>query len=72
MLLTSKFGWLVIISLPPFFKWEGGEFQIISCSFRSFYIQFLEDDMTKPITPLIAADIIIELIDIPSRPIVLI
>ena len=50
----------------------GGEFQIISCSFRSFYIQFLEDDMTKPITPLIAADIIIELIDIPSRPIVLI
>ena len=50
----------------------GGEFQIISCSFRSFYIQFLEDDMSKPITPLIAADIIIELIDIPSRPIVLI
>ena len=53
--------------LVPFFQ-RGGEFQIISCSFRSFYIQFLEDDMTKPITPLIAADIIIELIDIPSRP----
>ena len=28
--------------------------------------------MTKPITPLIAADIIIELVDFPDRPIVLI
>jgi 8-oxo-dGTP diphosphatase len=33
---------------------------------------FSEDAMPKPITPLLAADVIIELIDFPDRPIVLI
>jgi 8-oxo-dGTP diphosphatase len=41
--------------------------RILSC-----HIPFPENAMPKPITPLLAADVIIELIDFPDRPIVLI